>query len=66
MLHIQTDKQSENFKINKFTRVRVNGKDVWAVDAEFNGKAIQKFYYSNEAHLEAFEIADGKFSGVLN
>jgi hypothetical protein len=61
---INVDSQAEDFRIINMKKVWVNGKEAWAIDAEFKGKAEVRHY--GDETSEIFEVINGKFKGVLN
>ncbi len=62
--YIISDNRDEDFKIINMKKVWVNGKEAWAIEAEFMGKAEVRRFGGEESAF--FEISNGKFKGVLN
>jgi len=57
---------SDNFRIKRLYKVMVNGKEEWAIEAEFKGLAERIFYYYNSESKKAiFEVTNGVIKGVL-
>lgn len=61
---LRSGRQSENFKINKVTKVLVSGDRTWAISATFKGLTYDSYYYGENTPY--FNIQEGKFEGVLN